>query len=78
MEQVLLPTVSIGKRFDFSDAEIIEPVNEVNNVKRTNHFIEANTVEVTLDQLKNDCITPVFAKDNELTISHPLFIETIE
>lgn len=78
MEQVLLPTVSIGKRFDFSDAEIIEPVNEVNNVKRINHFIEANTVEVTLDQLKNDCITPVFAKDNELTISHPFFIETIE
>ena len=80
MEQILLPTVQNGKRFDFSDAEIVEPVSEVqvNNVKRTKHFIEANTVEVTLDQLKNDCITPVFAKDNELTISHPLFIETVE
>ena len=80
MEQILFPTVQSGKRFDFSDAEIIEPVSEVrvNNVKRTKHFIEANTVEVTLDQLKNDCITPVFAKDNELTISHPLFIETVE
>ena len=80
MEQILLPTVQNGKRFDFSDAEIVEPVSEVqvNAVKRTKHFIEANTVEVTLDQLKNDCITPVFAKDNELTISHPLFIETIE
>ena len=79
MEQILFPTVQNGKRFDFSDAEIIEPVSEVqvNAVKRTKHFIEANTVEVTLDQLKNDCITPVFAKDNELTISHPLFIETI-
>jgi hypothetical protein len=79
MEQILLPTVQNGKRFDFSDAEIIEPVNEVhvNAVKRTKHFIEANTVEVTLDQLKHDCITPVFAKDNELTLSHPLFIETI-
>ena len=80
MEQILLPTVQNGKRFDFSDAEIVEPVSEVqvNAVKRTKHFIEANTVEVTLDQLKNDCITPVFAKDNELTISHPLFIETVE
>lgn len=80
MEQILLPTVQNGKRFDFSDAEIVEPVSEVqvNNVKLTKHFIEANTVEVTLDQLKNDCITPVFAKDNELTISHPLFIETVE
>lgn len=80
MEQILLPTVQNGKRFDLSDAEIVEPVSEVqvNNVKLTKHFIEANTVEVTLDQLKNDCITPVFAKDNELTISHPLFIETVE
>ena len=80
MEQILLPTVSNGRRFDFSDAEVIEPMDEVpvNVVKRTKHFIEANTVEVTLDQLKHDCITPVFAKDNELTISHPLFIETIE
>ena len=80
MEQILLPTVQNGKRFDFSDAEIVEPVSEVqvNNVKLTKHFIEANTVEVTLDQLKHDCITPVFAKDNELTISHPLFIETVE
>ena len=79
MEKILFPTVANGKRFDFSDAEIIEPVDEmrVNNVKLTKHFIEANTVEVTLDQLKNDCITPVFAKDNELTLSHPLFIETV-
>ena len=41
-------------------------------------FIEANTTEVTLEHLKQDCITPVFAKDNELTISHPAFIDTIQ
>jgi len=29
-------------------------------------FIEANTMEATLDHLKSDCIIPVFAKDNEL------------
>ena len=28
-------------------------------------FIEANTIEATLQHLKNDCIIPVFAKDNE-------------
>ena len=80
MEQVLLPTVLNGKRFDFSDAEIVEPLEEVpvNVVKRTKHFIEANTVEVSLSQLRNDYIIPVFAKDNELTISHPAFIETVE
>lgn len=80
MEQILMPTVMNGQRFDFSDAEVIEPVDEalVNVAKRTKHFIEANTVEVSMQQLRNDYIIPVFAKDNELTISHPAFIETVE
>ena len=39
-------------------------------------FIEANTIEVTLEHLKKDCIIPVFAKDNESTISHFQFINT--
>ncbi len=47
-------------------------------VKPANHFIEANTQEVTLNHLKNDCITPVFSKDNELTINHAQFVETIQ
>lgn len=46
-------------------------------VKKVNHFIEANTELVELSHLKHDCITPVFSKDNELTISHPQFIETV-
>ena len=33
-------------------------------------FIEANTVEATLQHLRDDCIIPVFAKDNEATLSH--------
>lgn len=45
--------------------------------KRVNHFIEANTEIVELSHLKHDCITPVFSKDNELTISHPQFIEAV-
>ena len=40
-------------------------------------FIEANTKEVTIEHLKNDCVVPVFSKDNEITISHPSFIETV-
>ena len=28
--------------------------------------------------MKHDCITPVFAKDNELTINHAAFVETIQ
>lgn len=38
-------------------------------------FVEANTKKVSLLCLKNDCIIPVFAKDNERTISHQEFIE---
>ena len=38
-------------------------------------FIEANTQEVNLYQLKNDCIIPVFSKDNEKTIAHQEFID---
>ncbi|MEH6770052.1 DUF3871 family protein [Maribacter arcticus] len=37
-------------------------------------FIEANTEAVTLQHLKNDCVIPVFSKDNESTISHYQFI----
>ena len=45
--------------------------------KENPHFLEANTLEVTMQHLKEDCITPVFAKDNELTIPHPAFIDTV-
>lgn len=44
-------------------------------IKNKNPFIEANTTQVSLDHLKNDCIIPVFSKDNESTISHYQFIK---
>ena len=47
----------------------IEDAVILDEFKAENHFIEANTQEVTFEHLKNDCITPVFAKDNELTPS---------
>lgn len=40
------------------------------------NFIEANTKAISLDHLKSDCIIPVFAKDNETTISHYSFVKT--
>ena len=39
-------------------------------------IIEANTIDVKLLHLKTDCTIPVFAKDNERTISHQEFIES--
>lgn len=43
--------------------------------KRDTQFMEANTNEVSLLHLKQDCIIPTF-KDNEQTISHSELIET--
>ena len=40
-------------------------------------FIIANTKEVSLHHLSNECIIPVFSKDNERTISHHEFIGTV-
>ncbi|WP_412987666.1 DUF3871 family protein [Pontimicrobium sp. IMCC45349] len=43
--------------------------------RKNKPFIEANTTEVSLSHLKQDCIIPVFSKDNESTISHQEFID---
>ena len=58
---------------------IIPSKEDAGSVEEHKHlpFIEANTSEVTLDHLKNDCIIPVFSKDNEETIAHQSFIETV-
>ncbi|MCP2037332.1 DUF3871 family protein [Chryseobacterium sp. HSC-36S06] len=40
-------------------------------------FILANTTEVTLEHLQNECIIPVFSKDNELTIAHQQLINSV-
>ena len=57
--------------------EVLE--NEPTSTRKGNKlpFIEANTKEVTIEHLRNDCVVPVFSKDNEITISHPSFIETV-
>ncbi len=38
-------------------------------------FIEANTSEILYEELKDNCVIPVFSKDNERTIAHQEFIE---
>ena len=49
----------------------------LNPAKDKKPFIEANTKEVMLQHLTQDCVIPVFSKDNEVTISHSEFIETV-
>ncbi len=43
----------------------------------SDNFIVSNTKAIDFDTLKNKCIIPVFAKDNETTISHNQFVEGI-
>jgi hypothetical protein len=55
--------------------EIIEPKGLEDNANE--HFLNANTEVIFLDDLRSRCIIPVFSKDNESTISHPEFINTV-
>ena len=66
-------TLGLSQQQDIID---VEPILSRREVKRL-PFIEANTKEVTIEHLKDDCIVPVFSKDNEITISHPNFIESV-
>ena len=50
---------------------------ESSSISNNNRFIEANTQQVSLSHLKNECTIPVFAKDNESTISHYEFVNTV-
>ena len=76
---VLLPTLAQKRRGNFGQfAEYATIISEeTTRMKKVNHFIEANTMEIDLQHLQSDCIVPVFSKDNELTISHNAFIETV-
>ena len=79
MNEIIMMPTTLAKRINLGEyAEEATIVEEVTRTPTTLHFIEANTFEVDLQHLRNDCITPVFAKDNELTINHAQFIETIQ
>ena len=79
MNEIIMMPTTLAKRMNLGEyAEEATIVEDVTRTPKTLHFIEANTLEVDLNHLANDCITPVFAKDNELTINHAQFVETIQ
>ena len=79
MNEIIMMPTTMAKRINLGEyAEEAVIVEDVTRTPKTLHFIEANTLEVDLNHLANDCITPVFAKDNELTINHAQFVETIQ
>ncbi len=59
--------------------EVLEskPFKSENKLHRK-HFIEANTLAVDLNHLEKDCVIPVFSKDNEITVSHARFIDSVQ
>jgi len=58
---------------EVQDAKIVT----LSSAQAKKPFIEANTKEASLTHLKQDCIVPVFSKDNEITISHNNFVESV-
>ncbi|MCX6323025.1 MAG: DUF3871 family protein [Sphingobacteriales bacterium] len=50
-------------------------ITETNIVSKDSAFIEANTIESSLDEIKSEHIIPVFIKDNEPLISQADFIQ---
>lgn len=59
------------------ETKLIQTPKLVQETGKRSPFIEANTVEVTMNHLNEDCIIPVFSKDNEVCISHQTFIENV-
>ena len=45
--------------------------------KHERSFITANSQPITMESLANDYITPVFARDNEVCVSHNIFIGAV-
>jgi hypothetical protein len=74
----IVPTVARTRFNDYAEDAVIVTEEVRTAPSKQLHFIEANTTEVTLQHLREDCVTPVFAKDNELTINHAQFVETIQ
>ncbi len=75
--QVVNPIQKHTSDDPFEDiAEVVEATEDI--LPSQQHFIEANTSSVSLQHLKADCTIPVFSKDNECTIAHQEFIETVK
>lgn len=70
------PTLTVHPRGFYTDAEEVQFEEVSSKPNKQNHFIEANTFDISLDQLCNESIIPNFAT-NEETISHQAFITAV-
>jgi len=64
--------------FEFEELEAEEINQPIDHGEvSSSHFITSNTEPILMDDLRNRCTIPVFSKDNESTISHSEFINTV-
>ena len=76
-ELVLMSTITESRsHFDFADAEVVEPIAEVNTKQSSVSFLDANTNAITLQELSASCVVPTWG-NQELTISHQDFISCV-
>ncbi len=73
METLEIQPINSNGIISFDEGQAI---HEPSSVSTDKPFIQANTTEVTLQEIKDNHIIPVFIKDNEPLISHADFIET--
>src|SRR6056300_1237506 len=70
--------LNLNQRFKAMESVnyLIEPIT-TSRVSSDHRFISSNTQPVKMSHLLNDCVIPVFARDNEPTISNYEFVEAI-
>lgn len=73
METLEIQPINSNGVISFDEGQTIQ---ESSSVSTDKPFIQANTTDVTLQEIKDNHIIPVFIKDNEPLISHADFIET--
>ena len=81
MEATLLSVPMVQNHSSFREEAEYVPFEEVReeekvSVKSNVNFLEANTSEISIEELTSQCVVPTWA-NQELTISHQDFIHTV-
>ena len=81
MEATLLSVPMVQRHSSFAEEAEYIPFEEVReeekvSIKSNVNFLEANTSEISIEELTSQCVVPTWA-NQELTISHQDFIHTV-
>ena len=81
MEATLLSVPMVQNHSSFREEAEYVPFEEVReedrvSIKSNVSFLEANTSEISIEELTTQCVVPTWA-NQELTISHQDFIHTV-